>query len=87
MSAKINNNIKTIPNKVSAALFKLKNIMKEFKFIEGEDYYLENGEIILTPKYLKKRGKCCSSKCRHCIYWPPHQKGNTKLDETISFND
>jgi hypothetical protein len=61
--------------------------MKEFKFIEGEDYYLEKGEIILTPKYLKKRGKCCSSKCRHCPYEPKYLKGNTKLDTDLSFND
>ncbi len=53
--------------------------MDKFKFIEGEDYYLENGQIILTEKYLAKRGKCCSSKCRHCCYFPPFIKGNENL--------
>lgn len=33
--------------------------MKDFKFVEGEDYYLEKGNIVLTPSYLKKRGKSC----------------------------
>jgi hypothetical protein len=61
--------------------------MKEFEFIEGEDYYLEKGEIILTPSYLKKRGKCCGGGCRHCVFTPPHQKGNTKLDVESTSND
>ena len=55
--------------------------MKEFKFIEGEDYYLEKGKIILTEAYLKKRGTCCGSGCRHCAFWPPHNKGNQALKE------
>jgi len=55
--------------------------MKEIKFIEGEDYYLEKGNIILTESYLKKRGKCCGSGCRHCAFWPQHTKGTTTLKE------
>ena len=53
--------------------------MKEFKFIEGEDYYLEKGKIILTEAYLKKRGTCCGSGCRHCAFWPQHIKGNKEV--------
>ena len=53
--------------------------MEKFKFIEGEDYYLEKGKIILTEDYLKKRGTCCGSFCRHCPFWPMATKGNTKL--------
>lgn len=54
---------------------------KEFNFVEGRDYYLEKGQIILTESYLARRGKCCSSRCRHCPYDPPYSKGNTKLKE------
>ncbi len=53
--------------------------MKEFKFIQGEDYYLEKGSIIMTESYLKRRATCCGSGCRHCPYWPMHTKGNTEL--------
>ncbi len=35
---------------------------------EGVDYYLENGNIVFTEEYHKKRGYCCESNCRHCPY-------------------
>lgn len=55
--------------------------MNEFKFIQGEDYYLEKGRIILTEYYLEKRTKCCGSGCRHCPFWPIHTKGSTEIKE------
>ena len=54
---------------------------KEFKFREGIDYYLEKGTIVLTEEYLKRRGKCCSSGCRHCPFEPRHTKGSTDIRE------
>ncbi|WP_420385364.1 DUF5522 domain-containing protein [Roseivirga sp.] len=34
-----------------------------------EDYYLdENGLLVFTAHYLKKRGYCCKNGCRHCPY-------------------
>lgn len=38
------------------------------QLIEGEDYYLENGYLVFTAKYLLQRGYCCGSGCRHCPY-------------------
>lgn len=38
------------------------------ELIEGEDYYLENGNWVFTAKYLLRRGYCCRSGCRHCPY-------------------
>ncbi len=35
---------------------------------ENEDYYLENGLLVFTASYLRKRGYCCKSGCRHCPY-------------------
>jgi len=35
---------------------------------EGEDYYLENGLMVFTEKFHRKRGYCCKSGCRHCPY-------------------
>jgi len=54
--------------------------MAENDFIQFEDYYLEDGRIIFTEKYLRKKGVCCgSNKCRHCPYDPPQEEGNTEL--------
>ena len=36
--------------------------------VEGEDYYLEQGNWVFTAKYLLNRGYCCRSGCRHCPY-------------------
>ncbi len=36
--------------------------------VEGEDYYVENGWVVITEKYLRERGYCCRSGCRHCPY-------------------
>ena len=35
---------------------------------EGRDYYLENGLFVFTAAFLRRRGYCCESGCRHCPY-------------------
>ena len=39
---------------------------------EGEDFYIERGLYVFTAAFLRRRGHCCASGCRHCPYWPPH---------------
>jgi len=36
----------------------------------GQDFYLdpETGYQVMTELFLKKRGRCCESGCRHCPY-------------------
>jgi len=53
-------------------------------FILGVDYYLDNGKVIMTEHYHKKRGHCCGSCCRHCPFLPECEKGNTVLKEKIN---
>ena len=53
--------------------------MSKKSFEEGKDYYLENGKVVFTEEYHKKRGYCCGSKCRHCPYEPAYEKGTTTL--------
>jgi len=36
--------------------------------VEGVDYYMENGFMVFTAIYLRRRGYCCESGCRHCPY-------------------
>jgi len=38
------------------------------QMVEGIDYYVENGFVVLTAHYLRNRGYCCESGCRHCPY-------------------
>lgn len=47
--------------------------------VEGEDYYLEDGLLVMTAAYHKKRGSCCGSGCRWCPFEPHHELGATKL--------
>jgi hypothetical protein len=36
--------------------------------IEEIDFYVEEGKLVLTEKYLLERGYCCGNGCRHCPY-------------------
>lgn len=37
-------------------------------FVEGIDFYFDDGLMVLTRRYLLDRGYCCSNGCRHCPY-------------------
>ncbi len=49
------------------------------RLVEGEDYYLENGLLVMTAAYHKKRGSCCGNQCRWCPFEPKYEAGATKL--------
>ena len=51
------------------------------ELVEGEDFYREGPYIVFTEKYLRKRGTCCESGCRHCPY------GYKRNDERGTMND
>jgi hypothetical protein len=36
--------------------------------LDPEDFYVENGLMVLTERYHLKRGSCCGNGCRHCPY-------------------
>lgn len=36
--------------------------------IEGVDFYFEGDFMVFTEKFLRERGYCCESGCRHCPY-------------------
>tara|TARA_R110001592_G_scaffold264441_3_gene529909 strand:- start:902 stop:1159 length:258 start_codon:yes stop_codon:yes gene_type:complete len=40
------------------------------------DFYWEEGKMVLTEEYHKKRGHCCGNNCRHCPYQPNNQLNN-----------
>lgn len=35
---------------------------------EGLDFYYDRGLMVLTARFLLKRGHCCGNDCRHCPY-------------------
>ncbi len=37
-------------------------------FVEGLDFYFEDGLMVLTRRYLLNRGYCCGNQCRNCPY-------------------
>ena len=43
------------------------------------DYYYDDGNMVMTESYHKRRGSCCGSGCLHCPYDPPYEKGSTNL--------
>ena len=45
-----------------------KNTVLDETFVEGVDFYFEDGLMVLTREFLLKRGFCCKSGCRHCPY-------------------
>jgi Family of unknown function (DUF5522) len=34
--------------------------------VEGDDFYYEGPYMVFTEAYLRRRGSCCESGCRHC---------------------
>ena len=56
----------------------LNNAEKAPKLIEGEDYYFEDGLMVLTAKFLLDRGYCCGNGCRHCPYHGEDARGQSK---------
>lgn len=58
------------------------DMFEQPRMVEGEDFYMHpKGYRIMTEKYLRNRGYCCSNGCKHCPYDPPHVKGNRTLRE------
>lgn len=49
------------------------------EYKEGDLYYWEKDQMVMTEHYHKWRGYCCGNQCRHCPYSPPYQKSNTQL--------
>ena len=45
--------------------------------VEGIDFYIENGLYVFTEHFLRERGYCCRTGCRHCPYgFRPEENGN-----------
>lgn len=59
----------------------MENDVERVPLIEGEDYYFENGLMVLTARYLLRCGYCCEQGCRHCPYQTSHKKAQEAQNE------
>lgn len=50
------------------------------KLLPTDFYYNEDGRIVLTEEYHKRRGSCCGNGCKHCPYEPKYKKGSSTLE-------
>jgi hypothetical protein len=41
---------------------------RDAPLIAGVDYYWQNSLMVFTEAFLRRRGYCCRSGCRHCPY-------------------
>jgi hypothetical protein len=58
--------------------------VKEFitpKLLPTDFYYDNQGRMVMTESYHKRRGSCCGSGCLHCPYDPRNKKGTKTLQE------
>lgn len=46
---------------------------------DPNDFYFEDGKMVMTESYHIKRGSCCGSGCKHCPYTPVHKKRSTTI--------
>jgi len=52
----------------SGAFMKLDLDLLRGSFVDQLDYYRDGDAIVFTESYLRRRGYCCGSGCRHCPY-------------------
>lgn len=51
--------------------------------IEDVDFYFEGSFMVFTEKFLRERGYCCESGCRHCPYgFRKDQRSDVPEEET-----
>tara|TARA_R110001592_G_scaffold96439_1_gene276952 strand:- start:24 stop:209 length:186 start_codon:yes stop_codon:yes gene_type:complete len=43
---------------------------REFKKpkLKADEFYWEDGKMVMTETYHKRRGYCCNNGCKHCAY-------------------
>jgi hypothetical protein len=50
--------------------------------VEGEDYYLDHGLMVLTARYHLRRGYCCDQGCRHCPFEELSRSNDAESNDT-----
>ena len=50
--------------------------------LQPKDFYWEEGKMVMTEEYHKKRGYCCNSNCRHCPYQPNNPQTSSRIENS-----
>lgn len=52
------------------------------QLVEGVDYYREGPYLVFTEAFLRRRGWCCESGCRHCPWdYRPDRRSDVPIEE------
>ena len=52
-------------------------LIKEKINLKEDEYYFNQGKLVFTESYHRKRGKCCNNSCKNC----PWKKDLSEGDE------
>ncbi len=44
-----------------------------------DDYYIEDGRVVFSAAYHRRRGVCCGNGCRHCPFDHVNVPGATEV--------
>jgi hypothetical protein len=60
--------------------------VKSYKdgMVEDIHYYVEGERVVFTALFHLQRGQCCGNHCRHCPYYPKHNKGTVNVNDKDS---
>jgi hypothetical protein len=47
---------------------------------EEKDFYMEGPYMVFTESFLRRRGYCCESGCRHCPWGYRNDRRNEPMD-------
>ena len=62
--------------------------MSEKEAEEGVDFYYEGPFLVFTGHYLRARGYCCESGCRHCPWgFASNERRDVPLDPPADERD
>ena len=55
--------------------------VREFgnKLLPSDYYYDNDGRMVMTESYHKRRGRCCGNGCLNCPCNPPHERGSEEI--------
>lgn len=54
---------------------------------EGIDFYMEGPYMVFTAEYLRGRGYCCESGCRHCPWGFDRKKLSDVPERPVDSDD
>ena len=52
------------------------------ELVEGVHFYREGAYVVFTERFLRERGYCCESGCRHCPWgFRPDRRSEVPVED------